>query len=112
MVKKSLTVVLLLGILLSFSGLTSSQVTPGKIKLDPMDMEVGPNEQADSMLKAHPWQDDLYPPDSYKVGRSRVFQDLIGVPTFTNLVLQLYLKYVIKQEMEKQSCIRKHTGVK
>ena len=110
MVKKSLAVVLLLGILLSFSGLTSSEVTPGKIKLDPVNMEVGPNEQADSMLKAHPWEGDRDPPDSYKVSRGRVFQNLISVPTFTNLVLQLYLKYVIKQEMEKQSCIRKHTG--
>jgi len=92
MKKKVVAVVLILGILLTFTG----PAYPKKNKFGPI------------VIQGHPWGDYSRSTNTtpcYRPGAGAGFQDLITT-IITNFTVQFYLKYVTKGKKDGQSSIR------
>jgi len=107
MKKKSVAVVLILGILIFSTGAAYSDWAPITNKFGPIVFQGPPGD-------GHPWGDsghtnnnnnDTFP--YYRAGSGSGYPDLMNAPTFTNFVLQFYLRYVVKQKTLSQSFIQK-----
>ena len=98
--KKSVAVALILGILILSVGTAYSAWGPKANKFGPL------------VIQGHPWGEsnhNTYPPPGYRPSSGSGCEEFIVAPVFTNFVLQFYLKYVVKQEMGRQSSTtRKH----
>lgn len=98
--KKSVAVVLILGILVLSAGPAYSGWGPKKF--GPIIIE----------HPAHPWGESshnnngTYAPPSYRPGAGAGYQGLIIVPVFTNFTVQFYFKYIIKKQKDGQTFIR------
>ena len=98
MAKKSLTVVLMSAILLTFTGSAYSGWGPKKDKFGPI------------VIEAHPWGDcsnsrSIDTPPSYRPGLGAGFQDFVITVT-TSFTVHFYLNYVVKDKKDGQSSIR------
>ena len=92
--KKSVTAVLILVILLAFTGSAFSGWGPKKF---------GP-----IVISAHPWGDyqrSTPSPPCYRPGAGAGFQDFT-TRMVTNFTVQFYLKYVVKWKKDRQSSVR------
>ncbi len=100
MVKKSITVILMLAILLAFTA-------PALSRWGPKTKGFGP------VIPAHPWGDQDHRtvsydyPVCYRSGAGAGFQDLIIMGT-VNFTMQFYLKYVVKEKRDDQISTRSH----
>jgi len=99
MKKKVVAVVLILGILLTFTGPAYSGWGPKKNKFGPI------------VIQGHPWGESSRSTNTtpcYRSGAGAGFQDLITT-IITNFTVQFYLKYVTKAKKDGQSSIRYHS---
>lgn len=96
MQKRAVTVVLILGILLTFTGPAFSARGPKIVKLGP------------TVIHGHPWGESIRSmdyPALYRPGSGAGFQDMV-ITTITNFTVQFYLKYVVKGKKDGQSSVR------
>jgi len=103
MTKKSVTIALIiLGFLIFSAGSAYSSWFPN---FGPIVFQGPPGD-------GHPWgesghtSNDNHFPAYYRPASGSDYPDFMSAPTFSNFVLQFYLRYVIKQEMRGQSSIR------
>ncbi|MCK4404233.1 MAG: hypothetical protein KAW02_04010 [candidate division Zixibacteria bacterium] len=97
--KKSVAVVLILGILVLSAGPAYSGWGPKSNKFGPI------------VILGHPWGDPVSnseAPPCYRPGSGSGCRDFITAPEFTNFVLQFYFRYIVKHEIEGQRSTRKH----
>jgi hypothetical protein len=94
--KKAVTVVLIMGILLTFTGTAFSDWIPIRNKFGPITIE----------SPAHPWgesdysNNDSYAPPGYPSHSGAGYNNLFIGPVFTNFTLQFYFKYIIKKQKD------------
>jgi hypothetical protein len=94
--KRVVTVVLILGIFLTFTGPAFSAWGPKIVKPGP------------TVIYAHPWGESGhtgYTPPCYRAGSGAGFRDMV-IAKITNFTAQFYLKYVAKEKKDGQSSIR------
>lgn len=93
--KKSLMLVLMLILLLAFAGSAFSGGGPGPRRYGPL------------VVEGHPWGEygrDSYDPPCYRPGTSETgYTSFSHVPSITNFVVEFYVRYVVKQQMEGQA---------
>ena len=99
MKKKTVTVVLILGMLLSAGGIAYSGWGPTTNDFGPI------------VLGAHPWGEEPhtpsspYAPSSYRPSSGAGLSNLDNYPVFTNFVVRFYLNYVVKHVKDGLSSI-------
>lgn len=94
--KRVVTVVLILGILLTFTGPAFSARGPKIVKPGP------------TVIQDHPWGESGhtgYTLPCYRAGSSAGFQDMV-IAIITNFTVQFYFKYVVKGKKDGQSSVR------
>ena len=97
MKKKTFTVVLILLILLTATGLTYSGWGPYTDDFGPI------------VVQGHPWGEEPHStndPPSYSPGSGGGSPTQSNIPVFTNFAVKFYLKYVVKGMKNGQSSIR------
>ena len=93
--KKSLTAALILVILLAFGASAFPSGGPGTHGYGPI------------VILGHPWGEyQCYRPGP--VGNSS--SDFFPAPSVTDFVVEFYLRYVVKRQIEGHSFIRRHGG--
>lgn len=94
--KRVVTVVLILGILLTFTGPAFSARGPKSNKFGPI------------VILGHPWGESVQNIDTsscYRSGAGAGFQDMV-IAIITNFTVQFYFKYVVKGKKDGQSSVR------
>jgi len=103
--KKAVTVVLILGILLTFTGTAFSDWVPIRNKFGPI-----------IECPGHPWGESThsnngsYAPTGYGSGAGGGYHNLFIVPVFNNFTVRFYFNYIIKKQKDEQSFIRLSTS--
>jgi hypothetical protein len=99
MKKKFVTLILILGMLISAGGIAYSGWGPSTYDFGPI------------VIDAHPWGEEPhtpsspYAPSSYRPGSGGGLPNLDNYPVFTNFVVRFYINYVIKHVRVGQSSV-------
>jgi hypothetical protein len=98
--KKSLTVAMFLVLLLALAGSAFSGGGPGPYSYGPI------------VVLGHPWGENdrvrPNPPSYYPGSTEGGYSNLFLAPSLTNFVVEFYTRYVVKQQTDSQSIIRRY----